>query len=784
MISDTASVSAMSLAPSATIASAEEPESIGKRGRHSSLTARIFGGLSGSIMATSPGQASAPKTPLSKANKSVSPETVPEEGTAKAEPGHKARSHSVRSFDSGTSSTTSDSFASANKSGSGLSDWTGSVFGWRKQSKHKKMLEALAADETPTNEAEEPIESSTPMAQDAQFDWTSRRKADSGSEGATSDSSKSTATLNTTASSRRTTGTAPTTHSVRSEEESPPLTSTTLHPPASPKANVITSLISRRQLDAPTLSVPVTSLPALSNPASRVASPVLDTASSTSSIKSGISRHHYTQATNFDQASAKEPTNRRPTHFTALALAASKWFTGDSKNTSDRHKVLTNPNRVSANITNWTLDLVNDVASHHSSSFLSDEAQATFSVDRQSPNGLLRTLSLDSSHSQRTAESTTKTPNSINTSLHRAPSSSFRSPSSGSDRSSPSLQKSGSGSRVTEPTVTLPTLGLTRQNSVFQAALSQPVASRPAAPSLPTIPQASHPVAPSSVELDTITSGEAKPPTFGATEQLQGMEQLVDRYGFMHEKNGMKVLRELRQRQLDRAGQDASSVGPHPTESGDSGPSSVKRLLAQLSDMNNTQEKVLQNAWDAYLKKRRAKLSAAESAPSARKDRNLKNPAASLANQGSADLAEHDATHVAESGWSENLIGVAQMGTGGKAEREAWRDFKQLVRSGIPISLRPALWCELSGATDVREPGYYAELLQLHDEGGQSLCLKQISKPTSCLLLDQADLRPDADVGRTFGSNVFFGGDGPGVSKLRRVLIAYSWYVSISLRES
>ena len=563
------------------------------------------------------------------------------------------------------------------------------------------------------------------MAQDAHFDWNPRRKEDSGSEGTRSDSSKSTATLNTTASSRRTTGTAPTAHSVRSEGDSssPPLTSTTLLPPASPKANVITSLISRRQLDAPTLSVPVTSLPALSNPASRIASPVLDTASSTSSIKSGISRHH-TQ--NLDPAHAQNRTNRRPTHFTALALAASKWFTGDNRNKADRHNVLTNPKRVSANITNWTLDLVNDVASHHSSSFLSDEAQATFSLDRQSPNGLLRTLSLESSQSQHVQNPATKMPDAINTSLHQTPSSSFRSPSGSFDRRSPSLQKSGS--RVTEPTVTLPTLGLTRQNSVFQAALSQPVASRPSAPTLQTIPQSSHPVASSSVELDTITSGEAKPPTFGATAQLQGMEQLVDRYGFMHEKNGMKVLRELRQRQLDKAGQDASKAGPESTESTDSGPSSVKRLLAQLSDMNNTQEKVLQNAWDAYLKKRRAKHSAAEPAPSSRKERSLKNPAASLANQGSADLAEHDATHVAESGWSENLIGVAQMGTGGKAEREAWRDFKQLVRSGIPISLRPALWCELSGATDVREPGYYAELLQLHDEGGQSLCLKQISE--------------------------------------------------------
>ena len=155
MMSDTASVSSLSLASSANAATAEDAETSVRRGRHSSLTARIFGGLSGSILSTSPGQSPAPKTPASKVGKSASPETVQEEGTAKAEPGHKARSHSVRSFDSGTSSTTSDSFASANKSGSGLSDWTGSVFGWRKQPKHKKMLEALAAPDSSTNDLAE-----------------------------------------------------------------------------------------------------------------------------------------------------------------------------------------------------------------------------------------------------------------------------------------------------------------------------------------------------------------------------------------------------------------------------------------------------------------------------------------------------------------------------------------------------------------------------------------------------------------------------------------------------
>jgi hypothetical protein len=59
----------------------------------------------------------------------------------------------------------------------------------------------------------------------------------------------------------------------------------------------------------------------------------------------------------------------------------------------------------------------------------------------------------------------------------------------------------------------------------------------------------------------------------------------------------------------------------------------------------------------------------------------------------------------------------------------------------------------------MREPGVFQELLSSH-EGVHSPTLKEIEK----------------DVVRTMPLNVFFGGDGMGVSKLRRVLQAYSWY--------
>lgn len=55
-------------------------------------------------------------------------------------------------------------------------------------------------------------------------------------------------------------------------------------------------------------------------------------------------------------------------------------------------------------------------------------------------------------------------------------------------------------------------------------------------------------------------------------------------------------------------------------------------------------------------------------------------------------------------------------------------------------------------------PGEYAEILTVHKDD-MSPVMADIEK----------------DVSRTFPGNVFFGGDGPGVEKLRRVLAAYSW---------
>ncbi|KAI5476629.1 hypothetical protein MNV49_007466 [Pseudohyphozyma bogoriensis] len=172
------------------------------------------------------------------------------------------------------------------------------------------------------------------------------------------------------------------------------------------------------------------------------------------------------------------------------------------------------------------------------------------------------------------------------------------------------------------------------------------------------------------------------------------------------------------------------------------GQQSMKRLLGQLTEMYDAVEKTQKEAWEGFIGRRQAKLrapliNAVEGGP-LRRGKRQNNGLSILAGDGSKEEDQ-------EEGWSENLVGVAQMGLAGKSGREDWAEFKMI-------------WAECSGANEAREPGVYQELLALH-AGEANLCLTQI----------------DMDCHRTFPTNVFFAGAGPGVTKLRNVLIAYSW---------
>ena len=103
------------------------------------------------------------------------------------------------------------------------------------------------------------------------------------------------------------------------------------------------------------------------------------------------------------------------------------------------------------------------------------------------------------------------------------------------------------------------------------------------------------------------------------------------------------------------------------------------------------------------------------------------------------------------------LIGVAGLGNKGKVGRAKWNELKNLVLGGIPVAYRSKIWSECCGATVLRIPGYYDCLVSSTSENDDPAVVAQIQM----------------DINRTLTDNIFFR-NGPGVAKLKEVLLAYS----------
>ncbi|KAG6829677.1 hypothetical protein H0H87_010517 [Tephrocybe sp. NHM501043] len=175
----------------------------------------------------------------------------------------------------------------------------------------------------------------------------------------------------------------------------------------------------------------------------------------------------------------------------------------------------------------------------------------------------------------------------------------------------------------------------------------------------------------------------------------------------------------------------------------------VRRLLDQLTAIHDTRQTARRHEWDVFVRQRSRvkpllKPHASGLAPAS----------LSAAGGAAAILGLGTACEDEELAHSEGLIGFAQLGL--SANREERKEFDRLVRGGIPLVYRAKVWLECSGALEMREPGVFQDLLA--EEEGPGGVVGEIEK----------------DVGRTMPLNVFFGGDGAGVDKLRRVLIAYS----------
>lgn len=163
----------------------------------------------------------------------------------------------------------------------------------------------------------------------------------------------------------------------------------------------------------------------------------------------------------------------------------------------------------------------------------------------------------------------------------------------------------------------------------------------------------------------------------------------------------------------------------------------VKLLLAQLTELHDSLQREKTVKWNGFLRKVRAERKK-EGETAAGSDHRSKQ----------AVMPEMLLT-------DGELIGVAGLGNKGKVGRAKWKEFRQLVLAGIPVEYRAKIWLECSGATALRVPGYYDDLVS--------------SETDDPVIVSQIQM----DIHRTLTDNIFFR-KGPGVTKLNEVLLAYS----------
>lgn len=180
------------------------------------------------------------------------------------------------------------------------------------------------------------------------------------------------------------------------------------------------------------------------------------------------------------------------------------------------------------------------------------------------------------------------------------------------------------------------------------------------------------------------------------------------------------------------------SVGPaSPIHPQHHQPDPVKTLLEQLTELHDSLQREKTIKWNEFLRKVRA-------------ERKREGEAATAA-EGRPNNLTMPETFLTDG----ELVGVAGLGNKGKVGRAKWKEFKQLVLGGIPVAYRAKIWAECSGASALRIPGYYDDLVN-----------NGVDNPS---IIAQIQM----DITRTLTDNIFFR-RGAGVHKLNEVLLAYS----------
>ena len=277
-------------------------------------------------------------------------------------------------------------------------------------------------------------------------------------------------------------------------------------------------------------------------------------------------------------------------------------------------------------------------------------------------------------------------------------------------------------------------------------AVPDPPAPDPSAPEHIEPPQDTPP-APRVVELLHIEPEESRPPTFFSdTCTTESGDIHVDRYGFVYGMSAAAYKNHIRDPEVRRASDSSVGTLPDAVE------------MPTQTDVHDTARGVL-TVIPTRATTGASMLSVSHSVRSdAQPSLSVQRLLQHMHNIYDQQQSERKKL------WDAFLSRHSEHGSptcisGALPERgdEDWAAFHRLCQSGVPMAYRPAVWSACIGAADVAEPGQYPEL-----------CAGNI------------DAQIELDVRRTMPTNLFFGGDGPGVPKLRRVLTAYSHYDPVS----
>ncbi|KAG0275481.1 hypothetical protein BGZ95_008734 [Linnemannia exigua] len=199
------------------------------------------------------------------------------------------------------------------------------------------------------------------------------------------------------------------------------------------------------------------------------------------------------------------------------------------------------------------------------------------------------------------------------------------------------------------------------------------------------------------------------------------------------------------------------STGTRPTSTlspPTSSSSNVTALLSQIKVLHDNVQMTQKEKWDAFLRKRRRRVHLGETNGGALANMSSSNLGSPLIfGNLMLSLEEHEQDEDDRMYWSSVcIIGMATIGQGAD-----WEELRELVRGGIPVMYRNKIWQEASGAYDMRQPGYYRELLSRQP-------------PEECQCWGDIEM----DLHRTFPTNVLFSPGGQGIEKLKNILLAYS----------